>query len=494
VDRARYARLLGAMREANMNMLRVWGGGLYESDDFYDLADELGLLVWQDFHFSCSLYPTDPPFLKNVAAEAEDAVRRLRNHPSLALWCGNNEIEAAWWGWGWKSRLPGWLWDDYQRLFNDLLPKAVAAHDPTRSYVSSSPSAEREKEAGDPGHGDAHYWGVWHAQEPFSKYEEVKTRFMSEYGFQSFPEMKTVLSFAGKSELALDSPVMLAHQKNGRGNMLIRDYLLKEYKEPKDFAAFLYLAQVQQAEGIKIGAEAMRRQRPRTMGSLYWQANDCWPVASWSGIDYYGRWKALHYYARRFYAPLLVSLSDEGAELGVWLVSDRTTATAGTLVARGLDFQGRTVFERRLEVTVPPLSSTNALRVARSALLAGRDPGAVFLQAELLVDGKPAATNRRFLVPMKDAALPKPKVAAEVVAADGGFVVRLSTDALARAVRLAYDPDDGRFEDNFVDLMPGVPVEIRYRPEGAVTLDAFRAGLTVTSLTDAFSSGQAAAP
>jgi beta-mannosidase len=251
-------------------MLRVWGGGIYESDDFYELADEMGLLVWQDFHFSCSLYPADRAFLASVAVEAEEAIRRLRNHPSLALWNGNNEIEAAWFFWGWKEQLPGWLWNDYKAIFHDVLPKAVAKHDPTRPYWPSSPSANLEAPPGDAGNGDMHYWGVWHGAEPFSAYERVRTRFMSEYGFQSFPEMKTIRSFARGEDLAIDSAVLMSHQKHPRGNQLIKEYMLRDYREPKDFASFLYVSQVLQAEGIKIGAEAHRRARPRTMGTLYW--------------------------------------------------------------------------------------------------------------------------------------------------------------------------------------------------------------------------------
>ena len=324
VTRERYADLLGSARAAHMNMLRVWGGGIYESDDFYDLADEMGLLVWQDFHFSCSLYPADAKFLANVEAEAEDAIRRLRNHASVALWNGNNEVEAAWFQWGWKERYPAWLWNDYKAIFHDLLPRAVARLDPTRAYWPSSPSANLEALPGDCCNGDMHYWGVWHGKEPFTAFEHQRTRFMSEYGFQSFPELKTVRSFARWDDLSLESPVMLSHQKSGPGNQLIREYLLREYQEPKDFASFLYVSQVLQAEGIKTAAEALRRARPRVMGSLYWQLNDCWPVASWSSIDYFGRWKALQFYARRFYAPVLVSTSEQDGQVSVSVVSDRT--------------------------------------------------------------------------------------------------------------------------------------------------------------------------
>ena len=493
VTRDRYAQLLGAARDANMNMLRVWGGGLYEDDDFYELADELGLLVWQDFHFSCSLYPADAAFLENVKVEAEEAVRRLRNHASVALWNGNNEIETAWLQWGWKDRLPAWLWDDYEKLFHELLPAVCARLDPTRAYWPSSPSANREAEPGSPENGDMHYWAVWHAGAPFREYEKQLPRFMSEYGFQSFPEMKTIRSFATGEDLAVESAVMLAHQKNNRGNQLIREYMLREYAPPKDFASFLYLSQVQQAEGIKVGAEHLRRQRPRTMGSLYWQLDDCWPVASWSSLDYFGRWKALHHYARRFYADLLVSTEEADGALGVWLVSDRTGPTPATLVTRLFDLSGHALWERRGEVTVSPLASERHLTVPVAELLEGHDPRRVFLHCELLVDGKTVSENRRFFAPMKELALARPTIAVEVAAAEGGFVVTLATDTLAPNAHVAFDADDGTFSDDYFDLLPGRPRQVRFRPRGPLEPEAFRRGLRVVSLTDAFGSREGGA-
>jgi beta-mannosidase len=486
LTRERYASLLRSAADAHMNMLRVWGGGIYENDEFYDLADELGLLVWQDFHFSCSLYPADPKFLASVEAEAEGTVRRLRNHPSLALWNGNNEMEAGWFQWGWKDRLPGWLWNDYKAIFHDLLPRTVARLDRTRSYWPSSPSANLDALPGDCCNGDMHYWGVWHGQEPFASFEKQRTRFMSEYGFQSFPELATIRSFARWDDLAVESPVMLSHQKSPRGNQLIREYMLRDYEEPKDFASFLYVSQVLQAEGIKVGAEALRRARPRTMGSLYWQLDDCWPVASWSSIDYFGRWKALHYYARRFYADLLASTSEQDGQLVVSLVSDRTAAVSAELVVRLRDLSGAVLWEERKPVEVAPLASRPAMSIEREKLLAGRDPKAVFLQVELLVAGQPVASNLRFFVPPKQLALEKPQIAAEVSQSGGLLRVHLSSDTLARHVRLEYGAADGFFEDNYLDLLPGAAVEVVYRPKGEVSPEAFKRGLSIISLADAF--------
>src|SRR4030095_2281471 len=292
---AKYRQLLESVRDTNMNMLRVWGGGIYERDDFYELCDEMGILVWQDFMFGCSLYPGDQAFLDNVRQEAIDNVKRLRNHPSIVVWVGNNEIESGWFHWGWKDQLPAKLCDDYMKLFYGVLPEVCAALDPSRSYWPSSPSSKLEDDNESQKMGDLHYWQVWHAAAPFSDYEKQTPRFMSEYGFQSFPQIETVETYTTPEDHDIGSPVMMAHQRHPRGNQLIREYMLREYPEPKDFESFLYVSQVLQAEGIKIGAEHLRSIRPHNMGSLYWQINDCWPVASWSSMDYTGRWKALQY-------------------------------------------------------------------------------------------------------------------------------------------------------------------------------------------------------
>jgi beta-mannosidase len=333
-----------------------------------------------------------------------------------------------------------------------------------------------------------HYWGVWHGREPFSAYEKQVTRFMSEYGFQSFPEMRTIRSFATESDLGLETPVMLSHQKSPNGNQLIREYMLRDYPPPKDFASFLYLSQVLQAEGVKLAAEHLRRMRPRAMGSLYWQLDDCWPVASWSSIDYYGRWKALHYYARRFYDDLLVSLEQEqdGGEVGVHVTSDRTAAAKASLRVVLLDLAGNVLWERGEDVEVAPLGNRRHLAVPTATLLAGRDPRQVFLRAELVVGGRVVSSNSRFFVPMKDLALGKPAIAADVTAVDGGFRIVLSTNTLARHVRLAFEADEGSFSDDFFDLVPGEPLEVAYRPRGALDLADFRKGLAITSLVDAF--------
>jgi beta-mannosidase len=489
VGRERYRQLLSAARDANMNMLRVWGGGIYEADDFYELCDELGLLVWQDFMFACSMYPADPAFLENVRLEATDNVKRLRRHPSVVLWCGNNEVETAWQHWGWKERLPAKLWDDYQKIFHDVLPAVVAEHDPSRPYWPSSPSSNLEDDADSQKMGDVHYWGVWHASLPFSDYEKQLPRFMSEYGFQSFPLIETVGAYTLPADRQIESPVMLAHQKHPRGNQLVREYMLREYAEPRDFESFLYVSQVLQAEGIRVGAEHLRRLRPRNMGSLYWQINDCWPVASWSGIDYFGRWKALHYYARRFYQNILLSPHEEEGAVKLHVVSDATAPLEAQLDVTLSDFEGRVLFERRLPVTVPPLSSAVYLSLPKHELLAGRDPRKVFLNCELSAGGSVQSSSRLFFEPFKNLSLqPAPEIAAQVgPAPHGALRVTLRANRLARNVYLSAGRHEGAFADNFFDLLPGREVRVVFRPRGGrMSAAELRRSLRVRSLADAF--------
>lgn len=480
----RYRQLLESCRDANMNMVRVWGGGIYEEDVFYELCDELGLMVWQDFMFACSMYPGDDVFLENVRQEAIDNVRRLRNHPSIVLWCGNNEVETAWMHWGWKDRLPAGLWDDYKKLFHGVLPAVVAEHDPTRSYWPSSPSSNLEDDADSQKIGDVHFWAVWHASEPFDKYKEQHPRFMSEYGFQSFPLIETVKSYTVPTDWNIESPVMKHHQRHPRGNALIREYMLREFREPKDFESFLYVSQVLQAEGIKLGTEHMRRIMPRNMGALYWQVDDCWPVASWSGMDYFGRWKAMHYYARRFFDHVLVSTDDRGEEIAIYVTSDRKEAVRGDLRVRVRDFTGRVLSERVVPVEAAPVSSSTVVRARESELLAGADPRAVYLESELVSGGTTLSRSRHFFVAYKDLLVPRPTLTTRVGRSGRATTVTVMADTYARAVHLTLD--GASFSDNFFDLAAGERVTVTVRASRPMASSAVERGLRVRSLADAF--------
>jgi beta-mannosidase len=486
ITKERYRELVTSVRDTNMNMLRVWGGGIYESDDFYDLCDEMGILVWQDFMFACSMYPGDKEFLDNVRQEAIDNVKRLRNHPSLVIWVGNNEVETAWMHWGWKQNLPAKLWDYYKAIFHDVLPKVCAELDPSRPYWPSSPSSNLEDDSDSQKIGDVHYWGVWHAALPFTDYEKQLPRFMSEYGFQSFPELKTVASYALPEDRMIESPVMMAHQKHPRGNQLIREYMLRDYPQPKDFESFLYVSQLLQAEGIKVGAEHLRRIMPRNMGSLYWQIDDCWPVASWSSIDYFGRWKALQYYARRFYSDLLVSPHEEDGELKIYVVSDRQKPIAGKLKLTLMDLNGNALRQTNKDVTIAALGSAVYHSENRNALIGSRDPRQTFLNCELLLNDSVVSTGRYFFAPAKDLALGKPNITTTVTQSAKGLFVSLTTDKFARAVYLSIDKIDGSFSDNYFDLVPGQTVQVELKTRQPVKKSEVEEKLKIRSLVDAF--------
>jgi beta-mannosidase len=519
VDRVtpeRYRYLVQSAADAHMNMLRVWGGGIYEDDRFYDLCDELGILVWQDFMFACSMYPGDQAFLDNVREEATENVRRLRNHPSLALWAGNNEIEAAWHTWGWQGRFhlgkaaQETIWRAYTRLFHEILPAVVADEDPGRFYTRSSPSANEDSiPANKLGFGDNHYWGVWHAEAPYTKYADNTSRFMSEYGFQSFPTIETVSRYAAPTDWRIDSKVMLSHQRHPRGNQLVLTYMDRDFHVPKDFGAFLYMSQVLQATVIQYGAEAHRRRWPYNAGSLYWQLDDCWPVASWAGIDYFGRWKALHYAARRFFAPILVSPVEEKGALRVYVVSDRRADTRAHLSLRLVDIDGdaaatgkpaparRTgdLWRSERDVIVKANASELSFTAWTKDLLKDLDPGHVVLVAELT---EPAATggallsrNLFYFVKTRDLALSPPelKTAVEVDPARGTATIRVSARRLARAVWLSTVEAGGvaaggTFSDNFFDLLPGETATVTFTPAAQTPLpDAAHLASSLRALT-----------
>jgi beta-mannosidase len=481
VTTAQYRQVLQSARDANMNMIRHWGGGYYETQEFYDICDELGIMVWQDFMFGNDWQPGTYAFKQSVAAEAEDQVRRLRNHPSIVLWCGNNETESAF-GWGGMSKLPPdvrrRMWEDYLTVFSGILPRVVERLASETPYWPSSPSADYEETSDAYQSGDMHDWSVWHGRVPFSEYEKHTPRFMTEYGFQSFPEMRTVESFTTPEDRkSIFTPVMLAHQKNKEGNDIIHNYLLRYYTEPKDFASFLYVSQVLQAEGIKVGAEHLRRNRPHSMGSIYWQLNDCWPVASWSSLDYYGHWKALQYYARRFYNDLLVSPHEENGAMAVYVVSDRTKPVKANLDIQFMTPGGQVLSDRSQTIEIPALSSGVYARVTDPPQA---DRADTFGVAELTVDGKLVSRNLLFFAPPKELHLPSAHVAIEWT----GAGLRLSSNVLARSVYISFGDMDATLSDNYFDLLPGQPVDIRV--DSTVPSSQLRANLKVISLTDAF--------
>ncbi len=466
-----YRKVVNTAKISNHNMLRVWGGGIYENDRFYELCDEAGILIWQDFMFACAMFPGDEAFLNNVKQEATDNIKRLRNHPSIALWCGNNEILAAWFGWGWKQKeeaaskeTADKIWKSYTDIFLKILPEAVASNDPGRSYWDSSPSSGPGIPA-DLVNGDEHYWGVWWGKEPFKNYATHIARFMSEYGFQSFPELKTVKQYAIPEDYDIFSEVMKSHQRSSIGNGTIEYYMLQDYKKPKNFESFLYVNHVLQAEGIKFALEGHRRAAPFCMGSLYWQINDCWPVASWSSTDYYQRWKALQYFARKGFEPVLVSPYQDKDSLKVDILNDKLNEIKAQLVVKALDFDGKEIWIETKEVIVPANSSNTFFAAKTAEFLQKVLPNKQFLMVELIENGIVISNNMLYFKPIKDVLLPTPTVKHEIAAVDGGFEITLSTDKLAKNLYMTIGDEEGFFTDNYFDLIPGQTVKVKLETE-----------------------------
>ena len=491
LTRERYARLLRDAAAANMNMLRVWGGGIYESDDFYELCDELGLCVWQDFIFSCGTYPTfDADFMANVRAEAEDNVRRLRHHASLALWCGNNELEQGLVGDDWTETTMSW--DDYSRLFDALLPEVVGRLDPQRDYWPSSPHTPvgDRRDFNNPDAGDAHLWSVWHGKMPFEWYRTCTHRFNSEFGFQSFPEPKTVASYTLPQDRNITSFVMEHHQRSGIGNTTIMTYLLDWFRLPTSFDMALWLSQILQGMAIKYAVEHWRRGMPRGMGTLYWQLNDCWPVASWSSIDSLGRWKALHHMARRFHAPLLVSAVEDAATgaLEVHLTNDTGERIVGEVTWEAMAVDGERLDGGTLPAAMSGRATGPIATLDLAPLLRARGPRDVMVWLDLRIDGKVVSSNWASYARPKHLELLDPAITVRMdgVAPDGGHRVTLEAARPALWAWLELAGCEARYSDNFVHLAPGHPAEIVVYPEQSFSPAALRDALRVRSLIDTY--------
>ena len=490
-----YEHIIKSAADANMNMIRVWGGGIYEKDIFYEICDKYGILVWQDFMFACSMYPGNTEFLENVEIEVIQNVKRLRNHPSIALWCGNNEIDGAWgqnsedWGWGWKKRYNKQqreiVWKAYDTLFHNIMPAVIAKHDDSRFYWPSSPLADFGKHAYyESKEGDIHYWGVWHGKEPFESFNKYVGRFMSEYGFQSFPDFKSVKQYTIEEDWDIESEVMAAHQRSGIGNLRIKEYMSWYYKLPDDFQSFLYLGQVLQAEGIKAAIEAHRRDMPVCMGTLYWQLNDCWPVASWSSIDYYGSWKALHYFAKKAYNDILVIANIEKEKLKIFIVSDKLQPADAKLIINLKDFYGNSLWSIDKSVTVLPNTSQLYYEINIDQIVKEKEKLKTLLQVTLAQNGNIISENIKFFSKIKDIKLPVPTIKSTINEKDYSFEVDLTTDKLAKNIYLCIAEADGFFSDNYFDLLPGEVKKVTY--SGEISLEDLENNLKLISLADIY--------
>ena len=482
-----YWRLLADAAAANMNMLRIWGGGIYEQDIFYDYCDRLGICVWQDFMFACATYPTfDAGFMATVEQEAIDNIQRLRHHACLALWCGNNELEQGLLSEEWTQISMGK--EDYGALFDELLPELVAAHDPETDYWPSSPHSPHGNryDWNNPRWGDAHVWAVWHGKEPFEYYRTSQHRFCSEFGFQSFPEPRTVETYTEPEERNITSFVMEHHQRSDIGNQTIIHYMLDWFRLPTSFEDTLWLSQIVQGTSMRYAVEHWRRSMPRSMGTLYWQLNDCWPVASWASLDYYGRWKALQYMARRFFAPVIISGVEDPARgsVAVHVTSDRTAAAPGEVRWLATTVSGEAAAGGSAAVTIPAQAD---LLVTEVDL---RDQIEAHGARDLLVwlalfddDGRLLADNLVTFVRPKHLRLEDPQIAVSFTKTYGVVTaVTLVSQAPALWVWLEAVEEEVRFSDNFFHLRPGQPVTVWVSGAGTGTAG----GITVHSLIDTY--------
>jgi beta-mannosidase len=454
--------LIESAAQTHQNMLRVWGGGFYEDERFYDLCDRYGLLVWQEFIFSCSIYPLDDPaFLENVHQEVIQNVRRLRHRASLALWCGNNEMEWGWVEWMWDRPDLQDLKDTYDRFFHHTLKDWCLAEDPDHAYWPSSPSSDLPfKNPNGQRQGDSHYWDVWHGGKPFTAYRSQSPRFMSEFGFQSLPPLQTIKTYASEDDWNMTSYIMEQHQKNNNGNAMMIRQMLDLFRLPKDFASLVYLSMVLQAEGIRYGAEHWRR-NPAVDGILYWQLNDCWPVASWSSLDYYGRWKALHYAAKRFFAPLLLSIKDEPPRMTVYLTNDLLEPAEGWVAWSLQKLDGSLLVSGEVFVKVEPQSSLLACELDFSAQLTGDLARDVVFVASFAQDHTQLVSRQTAtFVPIKHLSLVDPGIQAGFEIAAGQLSITVQSRSLALLIELSLAGADVVFSDNYFSLLAGEPLKI----------------------------------
>jgi len=460
-DTGFYERLFDNITAANMNFVRVWGGGIYENEEFYRQADERGILVWQDFIFGCVPYPSDDTFLANVQKEVIYNIKRLRNHASLAFWCGNNEIEEGLNHWGWQKEYPAEVMDawfkGYDKTFRELIPGLVNELDGTRSYIHGSPYNSNwgnpEKFAAS----DANDWGLWYGHLPFEGMADRLPRFASEFGFQSFPEMKVIRSFAPEDQWSLESEVMTVHQKASTGNSLIKKYMDMYYPEPANFEDFVYIGLVMQGNGMEESVEAMRRGRPYCMGALYWQINDDWPVVSWSSIDYYNNWKAQHYRMRDVLAPLALGVESKDGKLNYYTMSDYLQDHNDLkLTVQVIDFSTG----KRKEFTERVNAKANDSRIVKtfniSELASEAEKTHTMIHAFLSDSkGNVISSKDHFFYWPNKLELPETEVTTNVQYRDGEYRVTLSSKKLAKDVFVEIPIQGARFSDNFIDLLPG---------------------------------------
>ncbi|MFH2096262.1 MAG: glycoside hydrolase family 2 protein, partial [Bacteroidota bacterium] len=461
-----YKRIIADAREAGINMLRVWGGGIYEEDIFYDLCDQNGIMVWQDFMFSCNMYPGDKDFLSNVENEVNQNIQRLRNHACIAVWCGNNEVENGWNDWEWQKLL-GYstedsqkVWNDYQELFYQLIPRLVRENDPGRQYIPTSPQygwGHQENFT----RGDSHYWGVWWGMEPFEVYNEKFGRFMSEYGFQSMPDMRTIRFFAGDSVISVSDPVILSHQKHPEGFETIHKYMERDYPVPESLDEFVYVSQMLQAEGMKTAIEAHRRNMPVCMGTLFWQFNDCWPVTSWSGIDFFGRKKALYYFLKKLYLNVIGSVYENNGYTELYIINDGFQETDYNVELKIMGFNGNTLWSDTINGHTCANSSAVVYSLRTSDILAGLNPNSILLHYCILSGDVRKYTGNFYFAKTKELDIKPTDIDTAWVHVNGEYMLKLETSYLIKNLQIFSDDIDIECSDNYFDVIPGYPEQVK---------------------------------
>ncbi|MBZ0316831.1 MAG: hypothetical protein K8L91_10475 [Anaerolineae bacterium] len=484
---AEYERLIRAAVDANMNMLRVWGGGFYESDIFYDLCDQYGITVWQDFMFACGTYPSrDEAFVANVMAEVQENVRRIRHHACIALWCGNNEIEQG-------LSHPDWLtamsWEEYSHLFDTLIGDQVRELAPQTAYWPGSPHSPYGDRSDhmNPAWGDTHLWSVWHGKEPFEWYRTRLDRFCSEFGFQSFPEPATVYEFTLPEDRNITSYVMEHHQRSGIGNSTIIHYLLDWFRLPTSFEKTLWLSQILQGMAMKYAVEHWRRNMPRTMGTLYWQLNDMWGAPSWSSLDWKENWKALHYMARNFYAPLLISglENNQTQTVEIHVTSDLGETTQGTARYQVTTAAGQSLLQGELAVTINPCSTQCIEVIDLTSYVDEYSPRNLLVWLELRVGNEKVSENLVTISRPKHLELATPHIQQEIhLNSDTEGQVTLRSDVAALYVWL--DLPGAKFSDNFFHLRPNQPRTVQLTLDTPLQEETLYQNLRVYSLVDTY--------
>lgn len=466
---------------SNINMIRIWGGGYYGSDEMYDLCDRYGILIWQDFQFACQAYPFFiPDFLQNVLAEISYNTQRLRHHASLALWCGNNEIEQMTTAWIYKVKYVKWT----KKFFYDILPKALYSNDCATSYIPGSPYGEDFlKKVGSENIGDSHLWEVWHGLQPMTFYRKKLTRFCSEFGFESLPDYKTIQSFAGDGPFSLESEVINAHQKCDSGNLKMVYYISTRFRLPQRFEDYVYLSQITQQECIKDATEHWRRNRGRCNGAIYWQFNDCWPVCSWSSIDYYGNYKALQYTAKHFNAPFTISIENYSASAKIWVINDTLADKACTITYQLINFDGKVISEGSAAAQSAALSANCAISLDRDTLCSVCSTRNCVLAVTLISDNKTICRKTALFAPERKIALPQASITKQVSIKDGNAVITLTSDKFARLVCVQSAANTLPFSDNYFDILPNEAMTITQPLDKDYTLEELDNSYSIQSVS-----------